>query len=118
MIRLEILKDLCSPLPEIPADTKTAFLSKDDKANLRGHLRKTVGHCQLCGNVIGKRGGTLDHVIPSSKCGANTATNIVLVCRPCNQRKGNKHLEDYARELVRCAIQLRRRFHQRLQTTN
>ena len=45
------------------------------------------GICQWCG----RRGGdTIDHVVPRSRGGAHIWTNVVLACRACNNRKGDR----------------------------
>lgn len=45
--------------------------------------------CQYCGEKYSLRHLTLDHVIPASKNGPKTWTNVVTACRDCNQRKAN-----------------------------
>lgn len=45
--------------------------------------------CHYCGKR-GRKSLTKDHVIPISKGGNHTASNIVPACGPCNLRKGNK----------------------------
>ena len=51
------------------------------------------GVCQYCGKKLTKSSSTLDHVIPRSKGGTLTWNNIVLCCVSCNQKKGNRLLE-------------------------
>ncbi|PWU16019.1 MAG: HNH endonuclease [Bdellovibrio sp.] len=46
--------------------------------------------CQYCGNRHTIRHLTLDHVVPASKNGPKSWTNVVTACRDCNQRKGNR----------------------------
>jgi 5-methylcytosine-specific restriction endonuclease McrA len=46
--------------------------------------------CQYCGTKLPPAKLTLDHVIPASKNGPKTWTNVVSACKPCNQRKGSK----------------------------
>jgi 5-methylcytosine-specific restriction endonuclease McrA len=41
---------------------------------------------------------TLDHVVPKSKGGANSWTNLVTCCSDCNIRKGDKDLDDFLLE--------------------
>ncbi|WOI54783.1 HNH endonuclease [Parvularcula sp. LCG005] len=49
--------------------------------------------CQYCGNE-NRDGLTFDHVVPRSRGGKTTWTNIVAACSPCNLRKGNKMPRD------------------------
>ena len=44
--------------------------------------------CAYCGK---KQKLTMDHVIPLSKGGSHSASNIVPACRSCNSRKGPRH---------------------------
>lgn len=44
--------------------------------------------CAYCGRD--DRTLTQDHLIPLSKGGGHTASNVVPACRPCNSRKGNR----------------------------
>ncbi|MGE3758215.1 MAG: HNH endonuclease [Pseudobdellovibrionaceae bacterium] len=46
--------------------------------------------CQYCAKRFLARDLTLDHVLPASKSGKKTWTNVVAACRPCNQRKSNR----------------------------
>jgi 5-methylcytosine-specific restriction endonuclease McrA len=46
--------------------------------------------CQYCGYKHALRNLTLDHVVPASKQGPKSWTNVVTACRDCNQRKGNR----------------------------
>ena len=57
----------------IPQDVKIAVAARDG------------GRCRQCGSTTELH---FDHVIPWSKGGANTVTNIQLLCGPCNRRKG------------------------------
>jgi|TARA_Y100000996_G_scaffold370542_1_gene318221 5-methylcytosine-specific restriction endonuclease McrA len=44
--------------------------------------------CQYCGNKFLIESLTVDHLIPKSRGGANTWTNLVAACKKCNQKKG------------------------------
>lgn len=46
--------------------------------------------CQYCGDELPAKQLTLDHVVPVSKKGAKSWTNVVTACRECNQRKANR----------------------------
>lgn len=47
-------------------------------------------HCQYCGSRQKTSELTFDHVIPKSRGGKTSWTNIVAACRPCNMDKGFK----------------------------
>jgi 5-methylcytosine-specific restriction endonuclease McrA len=42
--------------------------------------------CQYCGT---RRDLTLDHVLPSSRGGTHSWTNLVTACKRCNAKKGD-----------------------------
>lgn len=46
--------------------------------------------CQYCHQKFQPKDLTLDHVVPASKGGKKSWTNVVAACRKCNQKKGNK----------------------------
>ena len=48
--------------------------------------------CKYCGLKNDKM--TIDHIIPVSKGGKNEFENCVTSCRQCNNKKGNKFLEE------------------------
>ncbi|PZO86948.1 MAG: HNH endonuclease [Micavibrio aeruginosavorus] len=47
-------------------------------------------HCQYCGEPFRTNDLTFDHVIPRSRGGKTSWTNIVTACRCCNTIKGHK----------------------------
>ncbi len=49
--------------------------------------------CAYCGNKFNKSQLTLDHIIPYSKGGRKTWTNIVTACNYCNNKKGSYNLD-------------------------
>ncbi len=59
--------------------------------NRRNVLRRDFYTCQYCGSHDDL---TLDHVHPRSRGGRHTWENVVAACRECNQRKGNRTLEE------------------------
>ncbi|MFG2004694.1 HNH endonuclease [Spirillospora sp. NPDC048911] len=56
----------------------------------RGVYLRDKGLCGYCG----KRGHTIDHVLPQSRGGADTWHNTVLACGKCNNRKGSRTPEE------------------------
>ena len=51
--------------------------------------------CQYCGVKVSLTTGTLDHVVPLSRGGPNTITNIVCACKKCNNNKDNKTVKEF-----------------------
>jgi len=44
--------------------------------------------CLYCGRGFGQKELTRDHVVPRGQGGADTWTNVVAACKPCNNFKG------------------------------
>lgn len=55
--------------------------------------------CQYCLLQFQHYDLTLDHVVPASKGGKKSWTNIVTACRDCNQRKADKSLREVDMQL-------------------
>lgn len=51
------------------------------------------GRCQYCAGSLPLSEATYDHIVPRSRGGRTSWTNIVIACRPCNQRKGDRSPE-------------------------
>ncbi len=52
--------------------------------------RRDRGLCAYCGCRISENDAEAEHIVPNSKGGNYTWMNLVVSCRPCNQRKGNR----------------------------
>jgi 5-methylcytosine-specific restriction endonuclease McrA len=46
--------------------------------------------CQYCGESLPTHDLTFDHLIPRSRGGHTTWTNVVTACSPCNLAKGSR----------------------------
>lgn len=57
--------------------------------------------CQYCGNKFQYNDLTMDHIIPKSRGGDKTWTNIVACCKGCNTKKGNKTPKEARMPLIR-----------------
>ena len=57
--------------------------------------------CQYCGNKFQYHELTMDHVIPKSRGGEKSWTNIVACCKRCNSKKGNKTPKEAKMPLIR-----------------
>ena len=46
--------------------------------------------CAYCGETFSTSDLTMDHVLPASRNGDTSWTNLVTACKPCNQKKANR----------------------------
>jgi HNH endonuclease len=50
--------------------------------------------CAYCGGRFAESDLTVEHIVPVSRGGQHTWTNVVTACRSCNTRKGNRRPEE------------------------
>lgn len=62
----------------------------DDPSIIAQHVNRAKNSCYWCGARLYGRKYHLDHVIPLSKGGNHTASNIVKSCPHCNMSKNDK----------------------------
>ena len=67
--------------------------------NKKNILRRDGYTCQYCG----RRGErlTVDHMVPRSRGGETTWTNVVAACLKCNLQKGNRTVDEAGMTLIR-----------------
>lgn len=86
--------------------TRNEHAARPNRESLSKRLGKIAkqiaerdGHkCAYCG-ATKESSGTylqLDHLTPKSLGGEDVASNLVLSCRSCNSRRGNKTLTEWA----------------------
>lgn len=51
--------------------------------------------CALCGATSRERPLDIDHIIPRSRGGDSTISNLQVLCSKCNRSKGNKDATDF-----------------------
>lgn len=56
--------------------------------------------CLYCGELFSPRNLTRDHVIPVSRGGSDSWTNVASACRACNQRKNDRTPAEWGVELI------------------
>ena len=56
--------------------------------------------CAYCGRELSTQRLTRDHVVPLSRGGRDTWTNVVAACMACNQKKGGRTPEKAHMELL------------------
>lgn len=57
---------------------------------LKAILIRDMYKCAYCGCHLTNASGTRDHVIPESRGGPTSWTNLVAACKKCQQRKADK----------------------------
>ena len=56
--------------------------------------------CLYCGNLFSPLALTRDHVVPVSRGGRNTWSNVASACKVCNHRKNNRTPAEWGVELI------------------
>lgn len=75
--------------------TGTATWKRIRQQALKQAIDNNITHCASCGVGLDyeytrrPNSAEVDHVIPYSKGGTDTLGNTTVICRWCNQRKGN-----------------------------
>ncbi len=59
--------------------------------------------CQYCAEPFDSDELTLDHILPVSRGGKDSWTNVVAACKDCNHTKGNRLPEEAGMKLLRPA---------------
>jgi hypothetical protein len=62
----------------IPAITKSKLYRRDQ------------GFCAYCADHVSELDSEAEHIIPASRGGSYSWMNLVISCRACNQKKGNR----------------------------
>jgi 5-methylcytosine-specific restriction endonuclease McrA len=62
------------------------------------------GICQYSGKKLDKHNATVDHVVPRSKGGTDTWTNLVLCSKEVNSKKGNNLNNEVGLKLIKNPI--------------
>lgn len=65
-------------------------LYREPTVSRKGVLRRDAHRCAYCGG----RATTIDHVLPKSRGGGMTWTNLVAACIPCNSDKRDRTPEE------------------------
>lgn len=62
-------------------------------------LRRDNYTCQYCGER--EHLLTVDHIMPKSRGGKTSWTNVVVACKPCNLKKGNRTAAEANMKLIK-----------------
>lgn len=75
--------------------------------NRRNLFARDGNACQYCGKRFPIAELSIDHVVPQSKGGRNTWTNLVCACVRCNSRKGSRTPRQSGLSLIRKPVKPR-----------
>jgi len=75
---------------------------KFSRINIYGRDKYT---CQYCGTKHSIGDLSYDHVLPRSRGGTTTWTNIVTCCEDCNRKKANRTPEQAGMRLLKTPVQ-------------
>jgi 5-methylcytosine-specific restriction endonuclease McrA len=56
--------------------------------NRQNIIWRDHNRCQYCAKIFSTEKLTVDHIIPKSRGGKKSWTNLVAACKKCNQKKG------------------------------
>jgi 5-methylcytosine-specific restriction endonuclease McrA len=54
-------------------------------------------YCDRSLKRVNPRQRTLDHIIPVAMGGSNNETNLITCCKKCNDRKQDRHIQDFCK---------------------
>lgn len=77
------------------------FISHGIKPSRSNILWRDSCKCQYCAKLYSASELTLDHVMPRSRGGENTWTNLVTSCKKCNQKKRDRTPEEAGMRLIK-----------------
>jgi len=66
--------------------------------DLQSRIYECGGNCEWCNTSILKKDFHIDHIIPLSSGGRNTASNLAVACPDCNLAKSDKSPARFAQE--------------------
>ena len=70
-------------------------------------MRRQNSRCAYCGNRFSVQYFDIDHMVPAAIGGSNDASNLQVLCGPCNRRKGDQTDQEFRRRYARLVPQRR-----------
>jgi len=64
-------------------------VSHRDPVMIRNFMKHGTNCCQHCGERIAQIDAEVDHIIPVTRGGSSAKSNLQVLCRNCNRRKGD-----------------------------
>ena len=68
-------------------------------------MRRQDNTCTYCGHPRRATSMDIDHIIPVVRGGSNDKSNLQVICRPCNQRKGPQTDKEFRTRYARLVPQ-------------
>tara|TARA_R100000664_G_scaffold31268_1_gene44720 strand:+ start:649 stop:1173 length:525 start_codon:yes stop_codon:yes gene_type:complete len=81
------------------------FISNGIKPSRSNVIWRDNNTCQYCRTEYKSSELTIDHVMPRSRGGENTWTNLVTCCKKCNQKKRDRTPEEARMKLLKKPVQ-------------
>lgn len=81
--------------------TKMPVKSFKGKPSKDAIYNRDGGVCQYTGKKVDRHSATVDHVVPRSKGGEDTWTNLVLCSKDVNSKKGNRMNSEMGLKLLK-----------------
>lgn len=89
-----------SSIIAVKGDSVSKKRNRPPTLNNRELFRRDRYMCAYCGAISTEHKLTRDHIIPTSRDGANTWMNVVTCCPKCNQKKDDRTLQEAGMELL------------------
>lgn len=87
-------KIMAASIIAVKGDTKGRLWKPKATLTNKDLFRRDQNLCAYCGNVFGDSKLTRDHILPKSRGGLDTWTNLVTCCTSCNQYKDDRTPEE------------------------
>jgi 5-methylcytosine-specific restriction endonuclease McrA len=91
--------DMEHKVPAVMIIKKKYVLVKNSKKSIKFNKNliylRDKNTCQYCGNECNSKNISVDHVVPKSKGGNSSWSNLVACCLSCNGRKGDRTCAEF-----------------------
>jgi 5-methylcytosine-specific restriction endonuclease McrA len=77
------------------------FIGNGISPTRKNIIWRDSNQCQYCGVIETPSDMTVDHIIPRSRGGANSWSNLVASCKRCNQKKRDRTPEEAKMKLLK-----------------
>jgi 5-methylcytosine-specific restriction endonuclease McrA len=90
------------PIPSVVRLREYCRMPRQNRAvSRKGVLLRDSYTCQYCNRAYPAKVLTMDHVIPRSRSGDNSWSNLITCCFNCNNKKGDRTPQEAGMTLIR-----------------